>query len=53
MDMPLVESILDSVHDVYKQITQKDVIIKIDQDNFLPPDSCGGVDLFAAKGIPR
>ncbi|XP_003689872.1 V-type proton ATPase subunit E [Apis florea] len=50
VDLPLVESLLDSVQSAYKQITKKDVTIKIDQDNFLPSDSCGGVDLFAAKG---
>ncbi|XP_076233652.1 V-type proton ATPase subunit Vha26 [Calliopsis andreniformis] len=49
-DIPLVESLLDSVYDTYKQITKKDIIVKIDQDNFLSPDSCGGVDLFTAKG---
>lgn len=46
-----MESLLDSVQSAYKQITKKDVTIKVDQDNFLPSDSCGGVDLFAAKGI--
>lgn len=50
IDFPLVESLLDSVQSAYKQITKKDVTIKVDQDNFLPSDSCGGVDLFAAKG---
>lgn len=50
VDLPLVESLLDSVQNAYKQITKKDVTIKVDQDNFLPSDSCGGVDLFAAKG---
>ncbi|PBC25318.1 V-type proton ATPase subunit E [Apis cerana cerana] len=50
VDFPLVESLLDSVQSAYKQITKKDVTIKVDQDNFLPSDSCGGVDLFAAKG---
>lgn len=50
IDLPLVESLLDSVQDAYKQITKKDVTVKIDHDNFLPSDSCGGVDLLAAKG---
>ncbi|KAG6802156.1 V-type proton ATPase subunit E [Apis mellifera caucasica] len=50
VDLPLVESLFDSVQNAYKQITKKDVTIKVDQDNFLPSDSCGGVDLFAAKG---
>lgn len=51
VDILLIESILESVQDAYKQITKgKEVVLKIDQDNFLPPDSCGGVDLFAARG---
>ncbi|CAK9808166.1 V-type proton ATPase subunit E [Anthophora plagiata] len=49
-DIPLVESILESVQEAYKQLSKKDVAIKIDPDNFLPADSCGGVDLLAAKG---
>ncbi|KAG8042164.1 hypothetical protein G9C98_000155 [Cotesia typhae] len=28
----------------------KEVVIKVDQDNFLPAESCGGVDLIAARG---
>ncbi|XP_053986202.1 V-type proton ATPase subunit E [Hylaeus volcanicus] len=50
VDLPLVESILNAVQDTYKQLTRKDVLIKIDQDNFLSPDSCGGVDLYAGRG---
>ncbi|XP_043254717.1 V-type proton ATPase subunit E [Colletes gigas] len=50
VDLPLVEALVDSVQDTYKQLTNKDIIIKIDQDNFLPPNSCGGVDLFAGRG---
>ncbi|XP_076661285.1 V-type proton ATPase subunit Vha26 [Halictus rubicundus] len=49
-DIPLVESLIDGVQNVYKEATMKDVTVKIDQDNFLPADSCGGVDLFAARG---
>lgn len=51
IDLHLVESLLDDVQDTYKQATKKDVTVKIDQDNFLPSDSCGGVDLYAGKGI--
>lgn len=50
VDVPLVESLIDTVQDAYKQITKKDVNVKIDQDNYLAADSCGGVDLLAAKG---
>lgn len=50
VDLPLVESLIDDVQKVYKEATLKDVTVKIDQDNFLPADSCGGVDLYAARG---
>ncbi|XP_015439952.1 PREDICTED: V-type proton ATPase subunit E [Dufourea novaeangliae] len=50
VDISVVESLIDTVQDTYKQKSGKDVIIKIDQDNFLAPDSCGGVDLYAARG---
>lgn len=51
VDLSLIDSIIEPIQDAYKQITRKDVAIKIDQDNFLSPDSCGGVDLYAARGI--
>lgn len=50
VDLPLVESLLDPIQQLYKQKTKKDVILKIDSDNFLPSESCGGVELLASKG---
>jgi len=50
VDVPIVESILSSCIETYKQLTKKDVIVKIDPENFLPAESCGGVELFALKG---
>lgn len=50
VDVPLVESIFEAVQNTYSQVTRKDVTLKIDQDNYLPPDSCGGVDLIAGRG---
>lgn len=50
VDLPLVESLIDAVQSGYKEATMKDVTVKIDQDNFLPADSCGGVDLYAGRG---
>lgn len=49
-DVHLVEPLLESIQQQYKQTTKKDVILKIDPDNFLPNGSCGGVDLLASKG---
>ncbi|XP_034948612.1 V-type proton ATPase subunit E [Chelonus insularis] len=50
VDLPLVESFLDEISAIYKDISKKEVVIKVDQDNFLPAESCGGVELFALKG---
>ncbi|CAG5101191.1 Similar to VHA26: V-type proton ATPase subunit E (Manduca sexta) [Cotesia congregata] len=50
MDVSLVESFIDEVQEIYKNISKKEVVIKVDQDNFLPAESCGGVDLIAARG---
>lgn len=49
-DIPLIESIFESVQNTYKQKTRKEVALKIDQDNYHSADSCGGVDLLAARG---
>ncbi|XP_012538339.1 V-type proton ATPase subunit E [Monomorium pharaonis] len=50
IDLPIIESITDSVQQQYKQKIKKDVILKIDTENFLPAESCGGVELLASKG---
>ncbi|KAH0540877.1 V-type proton ATPase subunit E [Cotesia glomerata] len=50
MDISLVESFIDEVQEIYKNVSKKEVVIKVDQDNFLPAESCGGVDLIAARG---
>ncbi|XP_077259970.1 V-type proton ATPase subunit Vha26 [Temnothorax americanus] len=50
VDVPLVESLIDGIQQRYKQKTKKDIILKIDTDNFLSPESCGGVELLAARG---
>lgn len=50
VDIPLVESLFDTVQQEYKEKTKKDVILKIDTDNFLPNEGCGGVELLASRG---
>lgn len=50
VDLPIVESLLEGIQKEYKQVTKKDVIIKVDQDTFLPAESCGGIELLTAKG---
>lgn len=50
VDLPIMESVIGFVQQEYKQKTKKDVTLKIDSDNFLPSESCGGVELLASKG---
>lgn len=49
IDVPIIESLVETVQQDYKQQAHKDVTLKIDQDNFLPANSCGGVELYAAR----
>lgn len=50
-DVALTESIIEAIQDTYKDVSGKDTIIKVDKDNFLPADSCGGVELIAGRGM--
>ncbi|XP_045454695.1 V-type proton ATPase subunit E [Melitaea cinxia] len=49
-DKALVESLLGKAQQDYKAKIKKDVQLKIDTENYLPPDTCGGIELIAAKG---
>ncbi|OXU28978.1 V-type proton ATPase subunit E [Nasonia vitripennis] len=49
-DHDLIESLMPAIQQEYKNVAKKEVHLKMDTDNFLPPDSCGGVELLAAKG---
>lgn len=50
VDVPIVEMLFDEIQEIYKVKSQKETVLKIDTENFLAADSCGGVDLFAARG---
>lgn len=52
IDQALVESIFDSVQDTYKNVCKKETVLKIDSDNFLAAESCGGVELISHRGNP-
>lgn len=49
-DKCLVESLLGKAQQDYKAKIKKDVTLKVDGENFLPAETCGGIDLIAAKG---
>jgi len=50
VDVDLVREILPQVINQYKQQMERECQIQIDQENFLPPDTCGGVELIACNG---
>ncbi|KAJ8709204.1 hypothetical protein PYW07_009030 [Mythimna separata] len=49
-DKQLVESVLGKAQNDYKAKIKKDTVLKIDPDNWLSPDTCGGIELVALKG---
>jgi V-type H+-transporting ATPase subunit E len=49
-DKGLVESLLGRAQQDYKAKIKKDVQLKVDTENYLPTETCGGIELIAAKG---
>lgn len=49
-DKALVESLITRVQQDYKGKIKKDVTLKIDTENYLSSETCGGIELIAAKG---
>lgn len=50
VDISLVDQIVPQVQEIYKNVSKKEVNIKLDTEHYLPADSCGGIDLIAARG---
>lgn len=49
-DQSLAESIVSIVEAQYKEISGKDLTLKIDSENFLPGITCGGIELLTQRG---
>ncbi|CAG9567962.1 unnamed protein product [Danaus chrysippus] len=49
-DKSLVESLLPRTQQDYKAKIKKDVVLKVDTEAYLPADTCGGIELIAARG---
>lgn len=49
IDVSVVEELIDEVAADYKTISNKDVVLKLDTDNFLAPQTCGGIELLTQK----
>nr|AWI63385.1 vacuolar ATP synthase subunit E [Sogatella furcifera] len=50
MDVSLIEGILGLCTEQYTKLTGKEVSVKVDSENFLPAETCGGIELFARSG---
>jgi len=49
-DLSIVEEVIGTANEQYKEKTGRDCNIKVDQEVFLNPNICGGVELVAQKG---
>lgn len=49
-DRELVQTIIPSIQEKYKEAIGKGVNLRVDQENALPQNGCGGVELFAHQG---
>lgn len=50
VDVPLVRAVLQRSIDQYKSEMKQDVELFIDEHEYLPADTCGGVELLALNG---
>lgn len=50
VDVGLVNEVIPAAIDLYKEGMQKDCVISVDTDNYLTPETCGGVELIALNG---
>ncbi|KAL1138779.1 hypothetical protein AAG570_008841 [Ranatra chinensis] len=50
IDQELVRDVLPAVITRYKEMTGKEISLRVDPENFLPNDTCGGVELLAHGG---
>ncbi|XP_074024285.1 V-type proton ATPase subunit E 1 isoform X3 [Numenius arquata] len=49
-DLPMVKTAVQKSIPIYKNATKRDVDIHIDQDNFLPEEIAGGVEIYNSDG---
>ncbi|NXH10337.1 VATE1 ATPase, partial [Bucco capensis] len=49
-DLPLVKTAVQKSIPIYKNATKRDVDVRVDQDNFLPEDIAGGVEIYNSDG---
>ena len=52
-DVEAVKGVLDAAAREYKQVAQKDCKLVVSSEQYLPPDSAGGVELQIPGGTIR
>lgn len=50
VDVGLVNEVLPAAIDQYREQLKEDVVVTVDTDNYLPADTCGGIELIALNG---
>lgn len=53
VDVGLIEKLLPTALQNYKEKIGKEIAITLDKESFLPPDTCGGIELHALNGRLR
>lgn len=49
-DLPMVKAAVQKNIPIFKAGVKKDINVRVDQDNFLPPEISGGVEIYNANG---
>lgn len=49
-DVSLVQGLLPHINEKYKQAVGRDIHLKVDTENYLSPDTTGGIELLAQQG---
>uniref|UniRef100_T1J5G9 V-type proton ATPase subunit E n=1 Tax=Strigamia maritima TaxID=126957 RepID=T1J5G9_STRMM len=50
IDIPLVQSLIPDCKDKFKEKTQEECDVRLDTENCLTPETCGGIELSALRG---
>ncbi|XP_029992172.1 V-type proton ATPase subunit E 1a [Sphaeramia orbicularis] len=49
-DVEMVQAAVNKNVPIYKEAVKNNIVVKIDQERFLPADSCGGVEVYNDNG---
>ncbi|XP_042351801.1 V-type proton ATPase subunit E 1a [Plectropomus leopardus] len=49
-DVEMVQAAVNNTIPIYKEAVKSNIVVKIDQERFLPSDICGGIDVYNENG---